>query len=105
MNTYLIYKHTSPSGKSYIGQTGAFKRRTQEHLSSKSCCRAFLKAIQKYGWESFTHEILAQELTLDEANRLEKKYIVEHNTLVPNGYNLTSGGSNYQLCSCLEDVD
>jgi hypothetical protein len=35
----------------------------------------FGKAIQKYGWENFSHEILAEKLTQSEANELEKYYI------------------------------
>lgn len=90
---YVIYKHTSPSGKSYIGLTNNLTRRITEHKSSSSGCVAFSKAIQKYGWDSFTTEILSCNLTLEEANILEETYIRELNTLVPNGYNLQSGGN------------
>jgi group I intron endonuclease len=48
----------------------------------------------KYGWENFTTEILHSNITLDEANTLEKQLIAECNTIVPNGYNLMSGGNN-----------
>ncbi|PPD54336.1 MAG: hypothetical protein CTY12_03325 [Methylotenera sp.] len=90
---YYIYKHTSPSGKSYIGQTNNISRRIIEHRSSDKC-RAFHNAIQKYGWDSFVTEILATVQTIEESNELETKFITEHNTLTPNGYNLTSGGDN-----------
>lgn len=36
-NIYLIYKHTSPSGKSYIGLTNNYQRRCREHKSSNIC--------------------------------------------------------------------
>lgn len=95
MNKYLIYKHTSPSGKSYIGQTNDMRKRTNAHKSKKgSGCKAFRSAILKYGWDSFTHEVIANNLTLEQANVLEARYITEHNTLVPNGYNLMTGGYN-----------
>lgn len=94
MNEYLIYKHTSPSGKSYIGQTKNLDRRNTYHKSSRSRCVNFYNAIKKYGWESFVTEILADHLTIDEANILEQRYIVNYNTLAPNGYNLTTGGNN-----------
>jgi group I intron endonuclease len=90
---YYIYKHTSPSGKSYIGQTTNVARRIREHRSSNNC-RAFHNAIQKYGWELFSTEILAIVQTIAESNELETKYITEHNTLTPNGYNLKLGGDN-----------
>jgi len=93
---YLVYKHTSPSGKSYIGITKNTKHRETNHKSPNSGCPAFSAAVQKYGWDSFTHEILLEGLTLDEANEAEQRLIAEHNTLSPNGYNLTSGG---KVCS------
>lgn len=94
---YLIYKHTSPSGKSYIGQTKNYHRRCNEHQTSAGCV-SFSNAIQKYTWERFTHEILVEHLTIDEANILEEQLIKDHNTLAPNGYNLTTGG-NSRKCS------
>lgn len=93
MNNHLIYKYTSPSGKSYIGQTKDFKRRKTEHERPNGCI-AFSGAIRKYGIENFIITILEDNLTLAEANILEEHYIKEHNTLIPNGYNLRSGGSN-----------
>ena len=50
-------------------------------------------AVAKYGWENFTHEILADNLTLDEASDAEKRFIEEyHSTDRRYGYNLTDGG-------------
>jgi predicted GIY-YIG superfamily endonuclease len=48
MKKYLIYKHTSPSSKSYIGQTKQYKRRCYEHQYYNGCI-AFKNAIKKYG--------------------------------------------------------
>lgn len=94
---YVIYKHTSPSGKSYIGQTQNLQQRNSSHRIPSSNCTVFRNAIQKYGWENFQHEILAENLTLDEANILEEQYITEYNTISPNGYNLRSGGLNHKF--------
>lgn len=93
--TYLIYKHTSPTGKSYIGQTSNYNRRTSEHKRLLGKCPLFEAAIKKHGFDNFRTEILAENLTLDEANKLEEFYIQQFNTLTPNGYNLTTGGVNY----------
>lgn len=93
---YLIYKYTSPSGKSYIGQTNKLTRRISKHKQSNSPCINFRKAINKYGYENFKLEILVEHLTLDEANILEEQFIKEHNTIAPNGYNLTPGGLNHK---------
>ena len=93
MNNYLIYKHTSPSGKAYIGQTKNYGKRCSAHKNNSNCT-AFAAAINNYGWDNFTHEILRNNLTLEQANELEEQLIKEHNTLSPNGYNLKTGGLN-----------
>lgn len=92
MNNFLIYKHTSPSGKSYIGQTNNYNKRIKRHFYEG--CTALYNAIKKYGWDNLKHEILRDNLTLEEANYWEKFYIKTHNTLYPNGYNLRTGGDN-----------
>ena len=80
---YIVYKYTSPSGKVYIGQTykslqeraglnGVFYKSKK---NGKYCQPAFARAIEKYGWESFKSEIIARDLTLDEANQLESDLI------------------------------
>jgi len=92
-----IYKHTSPSGKSYIGQTyqkTAIRWRTEG--KGYIVCSLFYKAIRKYGWENFTHDIL-EEIEFEDIkilNQLEEDYIIKFNTLAPNGYNLKTFGGN-----------
>lgn len=90
---FCIYKHTSPSGKSYIGQTKDYNSRCVSHKKSANC-RAFSSAIKKHGWDSFTHEILKENLSIEEANFWEEFYIKEHLTISPYGYNLNFGGNN-----------
>lgn len=94
---YVIYKVTSPSGKSYIGQTNNLSRRMEKHRHSSSTCRAFHNAINKYGWDNMIIEVLYEGITLEEANKVETQTILELNTLYPNGYNLTTGGDNRRL--------
>lgn len=88
--------HTSPSGKAYIGQTNHYKRRCNTHQKITGCT-LFFRAIKKYGWDNFTHEILKENLTLEQANYWEEKLIKEHITLAPNGYNLRGGGDNQTM--------
>jgi group I intron endonuclease len=84
---------TSPSGKSYIGQTiGSFEKRFRAHQWSSSKCMAIYNAIQKYGWENFEkdwYECPDEDLNFD-----EELLIREMKTLAPNGYNLKEGGAN-----------
>lgn len=91
--TYLVYKHTSPSGKSYVGLTQNLEGRNKNHRNPNSKCKAFNAAIKKYGWDNFTHEILESSIpSLCEAQSAEIRLIAQHNSMWPNGYNLTEGG-------------
>ncbi len=92
--------------KCYIGQTIRLKTRLQDHYStaiSKKCNNQkqrmiLYKAIEKYGIDNFDYQILFSEQTNEfnsiksKLDELEKKYIVEYNSYVPNGYNQTKGG-------------
>ena len=101
-NIGIIYKYTSPSGKSYIGQTRFPNRRKAQHkLEAKQGSKCtFHKAIRKYGWDSFEYEVLftvfndnVNELQ-DILNEKEIYYIQLYDTF-KNGYNDTPGGNQY----------
>lgn len=90
---YIVYKHTAPNGKCYIGIT----KRTMEQRARNGRGylnnRAFYNAILKYGWENFTHEILESGLSPEEANEKERYYIKLYRSRSnENGYNIESGG-------------
>ena len=91
---YKVYKYTSPSNKVYIGITSkTLNERARYNGCGYDRCIYFAKAINKYGWENFTSEILAQDLTEDEAKRLEKYYIKLYDSTNPEkGYNISAGG-------------
>lgn len=80
-----------PSGLKYVGQSIDIKGRWSAHSRDFRCPRLGA-AIKKYGWNSFSKEIieLCDSSRLDE---LEAKWIAHHNCISPNGFNLTSGGS------------
>ena len=90
-NKWCVYKHTSPSKGVYIGIT---KQNPVIRWSNGSGYKRnpyFYKAIQKYGWDNFKHEILFSNLTQEEAERYEKNLISEYR----NGgkcYNILDGG-------------
>lgn len=112
MKTYLIYKHTNKiNGKCYIGQT-CYKNpehRWHSDGSGYKTQQKFYRAIKKYTWDNFEHEILARNLSKQEADILEIKFIEQFNS-INNGYNLLIGGSGqttqgkavYQLSQTLE---
>lgn len=89
----VIYKITSPSGKSYIGQTKrCFEKRWTEHCKLGGTCILLENAIAKYGIEKMQKEILleANDTLLD---LYEQQFIELLGTLEPTGYNIRSGGS------------
>ena len=90
---YLVYKHTTPSGKVYIGITGGTAKRRWANGRGYRDCPCFYGAIQKYGWDNIKHEVLHEGLSKKQACEYEKRYIEEYNATDSRfGYNLTSGG-------------
>ena len=92
---YTLYKHIAPNGRVYIGITSqAPKRRWQGGTGYKNNSY-FCRAIKKYGWDSFTHEIIAENLTQDEAKQKEIEYIALYKSNIRKyGYNISSGGES-----------
>lgn len=91
---YLVYKHTCPHGKSYIGITKNYEQRCYQHQTNKDC-KAFYDAIMFFGWDNIKHEILIDGLDKESAIIQEELLIIKHNSLYPNGYNLRiKGGKN-----------
>lgn len=91
---YSIYKHTTPSGKIYIGLTSKEDPNDRwRNGSAYSKNEHFRNAIRKYGWDNIKHEVLEAGLTRDQASEAEKKYISMFESHKPTkGYNLTEGG-------------
>ncbi len=89
---FIIYKHISPSGKVYIGQTVNYNKRcTPGNYKSSPY---FYQAIKKYGQENFEHIILKECFSQEEANEAEKFFIDLYNsTNVKYGYNIAEGGA------------
>ena len=102
----------------YIGQTRShrlnknkyrpfgFMGRFKDHINEcnthkKNCCKYLNNALIKYGYDNFNCELVI-ECDLFELDKYEKLYIIQYNTLFPNGYNLTSGG---KCLSNIKDVN
>ena len=104
-----IYKYTSPSNKCYIGQTSKTQHgRAGEGGSQYERCPVFWRAIQKYGWDNFTYEVLETVSTPEKANEKEVYYISLYQSNNPEyGYNIRPGGQgngNYEYLKRLEDM-
>lgn len=82
------------NGMGYVGQTKTtLKKRMNHHYESKNMM-LIAQEIRKYGRENFKVEVLYDNVqTKEELNALEIKAMKEHNTLIPNGYNIRVGGA------------
>lgn len=91
---YIVYKHTVPNGKVYIGITSqSVNRRWKGDGSGYKKQSYFWNAIQKYGWDNIKHEILFCELSKEDAERKEIELISQYNSTDRNfGYNRATGG-------------
>ena len=105
-----IYKLTSPSGKSYVGQTTNLKDRKRCFYNPNKYYSGHKldNAIKKYGIENFKYEIVIQIVESDKF-KLRKKldeleiYYIEKYDSYNNGYNMTLGGSGSKGCFQTEE--
>lgn len=94
--SYTLYLHTNLfNNKKYVGITSLNPfQRWKNGLGYKKN-EHFYRAIQKYGWENFKHEILEKNLTLEQANQKEKDLIALLKSNNPDyGYNIQEGGDH-----------
>lgn len=92
---YTVYKHTSPSGKVYIGITSSPVNRRWQNGKGYRQNKYFSSAISKYGWDNFDHEIVCTNLSGSEAFEMEKLLIRFYNSTDRRfGYNQSTGGES-----------
>jgi len=95
LNPYCIYKIVNPKGLVYIGQTKNFKQRIYcyKTLKCKSQHKIY-RSIKKYGWECHTCKIIENNLTKEEVDIREVKYI-SHFKNKKISLNIRPGGSSF----------
>ncbi len=94
---YTVYAHINKiNGKIYIGITCRKPElRWGKQGSRYKDNQYFYSDIQKYGWDNFDHEIIASNLTKQEAENFERLLISSFETYQSNkGYNLDMGGTS-----------
>lgn len=92
MIIYSIYKLVNRiNGKVYIGFTKNIKRRLSEHKSAKDNTRLH-NAINKYGFDNFTFEIICQTKDGHYCKNILENHFINMFDSFNNGYNLTLGG-------------
>lgn len=92
---FCVYRHISPSGKVYVGITSKKPEHRWNNGKAYKQNRYFTNAINRYGWESFEHDVLFDGLQKDEACALEMELIKKYKSNDPShGYNLSVGGES-----------
>jgi len=96
----IIYKATFSNSKCYIGQTtGKLNYRRKSHINSKDSENVvFHNAINKYGEDDISWEIIDTATSIEELNNKEMYWINFYNSYIhsknSNGYNMTLGGNS-----------
>lgn len=90
---FSVYMHTAPNGKVYIGITSQPPEVRWKHGHGYSRNKLFYRAIVKYGWDNFKHEVLIHGLSKEDAKQFEVAMIALYKSNNPAyGYNITEGG-------------
>lgn len=94
---FYVYAHINKiNGKIYIGISKR-KNPNQRWKNGKGYDYNwhFNSAIEKYGWDNFEHQIIASNLTEEEASNMEKLLIKKFDSTNRQfGYNFADGGYN-----------
>lgn len=103
MDIYSIYRITNNvNGKVYVGWTSRDPLiRFEEHQKTrkpKYQDRSVISyAIEKYGVDSFTFEIVYQSCDYDHSREIETHFITEYDSLLEGwGYNIDNGGMGHK---------
>lgn len=92
--TFYLYRNKI-NGKPYVGQTSNFNKRAEQHIiQSNNSPKMYIdRAIAKYGIENFDISIIeCIECISKVADEIEFRWMIEFNSMVPNGYNVKPGG-------------
>jgi group I intron endonuclease len=99
MKSGYIYKITNNlSDKIYVGQTSlSLSKRLKKHIASsnekKNQNIVLYRAFKKYGIANFVISEI-EEVSLENLSEREQYWISKLDTVVPNGYNILSGGNS-----------
>ena len=102
MAAYIYKIKNMLDGKEYIGKSeredieDRWGEHRREYRYEKLGCPCLYRAMQKHGLENFSFQIVCICFNED-VDDLETYYIQKYNTLVPNGYNLATGGDGGRL--------
>lgn len=101
-NIWKVYVHILPKtithheyDKYYVGITRvSYKKRWGNNGTGYKRNKYFYRNIEKYGWDNIEHCIIAENLTRDEAEKLERTLIAKLNSTDNlHGFNMHPGGT------------
>lgn len=93
---FTVYCHVNKiNDKRYVGITKQNPETRWHSGNGYNNSEYFWRAIKKYGWRNFEHKILYENLTKEEAERVEIQLIAEWKTTDrAYGYNIANGGNH-----------
>lgn len=99
--SYCVYCHTNKiNGKKYVGITSQKPEKRWGNGNNYVDNTYFYKAIKKYGWEEFSHEILFTGLSRKDAQDKEIELIAKWDlNNRSKGYNIQKGGEGVDAVS------
>lgn len=103
MYGYIYKRENLINGKIYIGKHKYSQPMLDERYRGSG--KLLNYALDKYGEDNFTYELIDTADTLEELNLLEKFYIEIFNCIHPNGYNISTGGDGGNIYSNLSEED
>lgn len=92
---WCVYIHTNnANGKKYVGISSNVEKRWA-YKGKNYYDQVFGNAIKKYGWDNFTHEIIFEDLTKEDACKRESELILLNKSNIKKyGYNRSNGGDS-----------
>lgn len=88
-------QETVSINKNKWGANGRWKSHIREALrGDKDHCVLLNNAIRKYGPKNFTVEVLCECSSKEDLQHKEVEYILKHNSMLPNGYNMLLGNKD-----------
>ena len=110
---WYVYIHTNKiNNKVYVGITSLNPEDRWGHNGNnyrKDTQPVFARAIDKYGWDNFKHEIIAENLIKEDAIQMEIELIKSYKSNCRKyndptyGYNMTDGGEGLNGVSLSDD--
>ncbi len=100
-NNYVVYKHTFPDGKVYIGCTKRNPFKRWDNGWGYYNNKLFMQAILLVGWNNIKHEIIFEGLNKRKAYEIENEMILKYRSNEKEyGYNISTGfgktGTHYK---------